>query len=252
MRLRRVSRRTFLTSIAVAGTALAVPAVLPAPAWAHEDDPTSLDRRRAELQARRDQQRAVLTGQNSRNGWEMEKTVDNHGHIYLRPVPGVPIAGIHVRIGDVETVLVHLVRRFHYEVDQVRAGEVVGWQAPETVRASLPESNLASGTAVRIRPGHYPAGSCGNFFPLQLVVLRDILAELDGVVRWGGDDHKVDEALFYLDVPPGDQRLTALVTKLRDWREEPGKGAGSVVDVMSAERRKAATALERRQRSTGG
>ena len=62
-----------------------------------------------------------------------------------------------MRISDVETVLVHLVRRFHYEVDQVRAEEVVGWQAPETVDASLPESNLASGTAVRIRPGHYPA-----------------------------------------------------------------------------------------------
>jgi TAT (twin-arginine translocation) pathway signal sequence len=249
MRLPHISRRTFLTSTAAATAAIAAPAAFPAAAWAKDDDPGSLDKRRAEMETRKNQQRAVLTGQNSHNGWEMEKTADNRGNIYLRPVPGVPVTGIQVRIGAVETVLVHLVRRFHYEVDQLRAGEVVGWQAPESVRPTLPESNLASGTAVRIRPGHYPAGASGNFFPLQLVVLRDILAELDGVVRWGGDDHAVNEALFYLDVGPDDNRLTALVAKLRDWQEEPGKGAGSVVDVTSPQRRKAATDLMQHQRT---
>ncbi|CAM5630015.1 Lipoprotein OS=Streptomyces antimycoticus OX=68175 GN=SSPO_062030 PE=4 SV=1 [Streptomyces antimycoticus] len=81
-----------------------------------------------------------------------------------------------------------MIRRFHYEIDELRKGEVAGWRSPGTVRKGLPEGILASGTAVRIRPGHYPPGVKGGFFPQQEVVLRDILAELDGVVRWGGDD----------------------------------------------------------------
>lgn len=106
-----------------------------------------------------------------------------------------------MRMGDVETILVHLVRRFHYEVEELRAGDVTGWRAPTGERKPTAESNLASGTAVLIRPGHYPVGVRGNFFALQQIVIRDILAELDGVVRWGGDDRRPNEALFSIDVP---------------------------------------------------
>lgn len=52
-----------------------------------------------------------------------------------------------------------------------------------------------------------------------------------------------------IDVPPGDRRLTALVTKLRNWADEPGLGAGSPVDVTDTRRRRAADALERRQKA---
>lgn len=83
------------------------------------------------------------------------------------------------------------------------------------------------------------------------MVIRDILAECDGVVRWGGDDDdRPYEALFSIDVPPGDKRLTDLVAKLRIWADEPGAGPGTQVDVADAKRRKAATALERRQKKT--
>jgi hypothetical protein len=191
-----------------------------------------------------------MTGILSSNGWEMEKITDVLGNIHTRPVPGTPLEGIPVRLGTVEVILVHLVRRFHYEVDQVARGEVTAWQPPGTVRRDRPESNLASGTAVRIRPGHYPAGSRNNFFPRQLVVVRDILAELDGVVRWSGDDRRPDESLFSIDVPPGDRRLTSLETRIRSWQDRPGTGAGAPPDTASASRRRAASALERRQKNT--
>ncbi|WP_374223769.1 hypothetical protein [Streptomyces sp. ISL-11] len=151
-------------------------------------------------------------------------------------------------MGAVEAILVHLIRRFHYEIDELRKGDAVGWRSPGSTRNGLPESNQASGTAVQVRPGHYPAGTRGGFSAHQQVVIRDILAELDGVARWGGDDRKVDEALFYIDVKPGDGRLAKVVDRIRDWKDVPGRGAGSPVEVTLPKRRDAAKAMEYRQR----
>ncbi|WP_055617368.1 hypothetical protein [Streptomyces phaeochromogenes] len=185
----------------------------------------------------------------SPNGWELEEKANDVSTVWTRPVPGTGL-DVDVRIGDVETVLVHVVRRFHYEIDELRKGDLTGWRAPARVKPKRAEGNQASGTAVAIRPGSYPPGARGGFFPPQLMVIRDILAECDGVVRWGGDDDRPYEALFSIDVPPGDKRLTDLVAKLRTWADEPGAGPGTQVDVADAKRRKAATALERRQKET--
>lgn len=191
----------------------------------------------------------MLTGRPSPNGWEMEKVTDGGGTIWSRPVPGTPLEGVTVRIGAPEAVLVHVIRRFHYEIDELRKGDVVGWRRPGAVRKGLPEGNQAFGTAVRIHPGHYPRGVKGGFFPQQEVVIRDILAELDGVVRWGGDDRKPDESLFYLAVKPGDRRPAGVVARLGRWRETPASGAGAPVDVLAPKRRKAATSLAHRRRA---
>ena len=191
----------------------------------------------------------TLTGRTSTNGWELEKVADDHGSIYTRPVTGTRLDGVQVRVGEVEVVLVHLIRRFHYEVDELRQGEVVGWRPPGKVDGRLPESALASGTAVRIRPGHCPVGTSGNLRPLELAVVRDVLAELEGVVRWGGDDPSPDESLFFIDVPPGDGRLTEVADRIRGWRSRAGRGAGAPVDVASPDRRRAAKAMELRQRT---
>ncbi|MFE5560685.1 hypothetical protein [Streptomyces sp. NPDC056544] len=102
---------------------------------------------------------------------------------------------------------------------------------------------MALGTAVQIRPGHYPHGARGGFHPVQTAVVRDVLAELEGVVRWGGGDSTPDESLFYLDAPPGDDRLTRVAARLRGWQEDPARGAGTHVDVQDPRRRQAAQEL---------
>lgn len=245
----RPSRRTIVGGGAALGAAisLAVSGLLPPPAQAARSGPT--DKRMEDalrrLRMRRDR---VLTGTTSRNGWPMEKVVDDRGNIYTRQVPGTPLDGVQMRMGDVEVVLVHLIRRYHYEVEELRVGDVVGWRAPRTVRRTSPQSDQASGTAVRIRPGHHPAGVSGGFFPLQISVIRDVLAELDGVVRWGGDDSTPDEALFAIAVGPDDERLAAVAGRLRGWQDDPARGAGTAVDVLAPARRRAAEALTRRQR----
>jgi len=189
----------------------------------------------------------VTTGQPSLNGWEMEKAADDGGSIWTRPVLGTPLDGVQVRMGDAETVLVHVIQRFHYEIDTLRRGDVVGWRHPAKVRKGLAESNLASGTAVHIRPDFYPSGQRGGYFPNQLVIVRDILADLEGVVRWGGDDRKPDEALFYIAVKPGNGRLLKVANKLRGWAATPGEGAGASADPFAPARRRAAERLARLQ-----
>ncbi|CAM5553536.1 hypothetical protein [Streptomyces afghaniensis 772] [Streptomyces afghaniensis] len=249
---RGLSRRALLGRVAAVGGAVGV-AALPvshflSQAYADAHNPIP-GRVRDALRSAQDRTRRVLAGSRSHNGWEMENVADDGGTVYTRPVPGTPLKGIAVRMGDVETVLVHLVRRFHYEVDGLRRGDVAGWHDPSGVGKGRPESNLASGTAVRIRPGFYPRGARGGFFPQQEVVIRDILAELDGVVRWGGDDPTPDESLFSIDVRPGDKRLAEVAARIRGWQLEPGAGAGAPVNVLAGSRRKAARALERRQRT---
>ncbi|WP_282795735.1 hypothetical protein [Streptomyces sp. CC224B] len=250
---RHVNRRTVLRRavLITAGTAIGTQLVSPTAHGAgRATDPEALRRavRQAQQEARERTAR-ISTGVPSKNGWDMEKVADDRGHIHTRPVPGTPLDGIQVRMGDAETILVHVVRRFHYEIDELRRGDVVGWRHPHTVRKGLAESNQASGTAVQIRPLWYPSGARNGFFPEQLVVVRDILAELDGVVRWGGDDRKADESLFYLAVPPGDKHLARVAARVRAWQAAPGEGAGAPVDVRSRKRRSAAKSLERRQRS---
>jgi hypothetical protein len=120
---------------------------------------------------------------------------------------------------------------------------------PATRFASQHESNHRSGTAVDIRPGWYPAGLAGGFFPHQLVVIRDILAECEGVVRWGGDYRRsVDENHFQIDVRPGDARLRRVAAKLERRAAAHGQGAGSGDYLpFTPARMSRAHALRRRQ-----
>ncbi|MET7493008.1 hypothetical protein [Streptomyces sp900116325] len=181
----------------------------------------------------------------SANGWTLEKEANHVSTVWTRPVAGTGLK-VDVRIGDVELILVHVIRRFHYEVEQIQRVDLAGWRAIGKLDKDLPESNLASGTAVQIRPG---AGAKGGLFPLQELVLRDILADCEGVVRWGGDDSTVNESLFYIDAGPNDERVRKVADKLRDWDATPGEGAGVEVNVLSPSRRSRADRLARTQRS---
>ncbi|WP_225877402.1 M15 family metallopeptidase [Streptomyces resistomycificus] len=144
-----------------------------------------------------------------------------------------------------ETILVHVVRRFHYEIEALRPGDVIGYRTPSTTKGY--ETNHASGTAIDIRPDCYPAGVRGGFFAPQLAVVRDLLADCEGVVRWGGDFTTPDESHFQIDVPPASPEVKRVADKLRSWNATPGDGAGVTRDPQDTDRRSAARALQRRQ-----
>ncbi|MEV7599769.1 hypothetical protein AB0O91_20540 [Kitasatospora sp. NPDC089797] len=226
-----ITRRTAVKGAAVIGTAAAAAALLPGAASAAPTVPAAGPGTR---------ERDLPT---SANGWTLEKEANHVSTVWTRRVAGTGLS-VDIRIGDVEEILVHVVRRFHYEVEELPSGDLLGWQEIGGLRAALPESNLASGTAVRIRPG---ASAKGGFFAHQELVLRDILAECRGVVRWGGDDTEVDESLFYIAPGPEDRQVKRLADELRGQGARPGEGAGSPVDVLSPERRAGAAELARTQ-----
>ncbi|MEU7904929.1 hypothetical protein [Actinoplanes sp. NPDC049118] len=223
----QTNRRTVLRTAALTGAALAVGSALPTSS------------------ASAAEARKPKRPETSANGWTIQTNLDRDSQVWTRSVAGAGLS-VAVWIGDVEAMLLHVVRRFHYEIEEIQQIDLTGWREIGTLRKGLPESNLASGTAVRIRPG---ASAKGGFFPLQEMVLRDILAECEGVVRWGGDDREVDESLFYIAVGPHDKRVRKVADKLRGWEATPGEGAGAGVDVLSPSRRSRAASLARSQRS---
>ncbi|MBQ1092864.1 M15 family metallopeptidase [Streptomyces sp. B93] len=178
------------------------------------------------------------TKDRSANGWEVLATATSFR---------IEGSGYRVQLaeGDAATVLLHVARRFNYEIDQLRSGDVHGWSDDREVAADY-ESNHLSGTAVAIRPLAYPVGSRGNLYPNELVVVRDILTEMDGVVVWGGDFATPKESHFEIAVPPGHPRLKGVARKIRGWEAGPGNEGAGAVDAFDAKRRSAARAFQRR------
>jgi hypothetical protein len=175
----------------------------------------------------------------SANGWPLR-----HKDILQLKVEGSG-ATVALRSGDVATVLLHVARRFHYEVASLQPGQLsqAGDGAPF-------ESNYLSGTAFAIRPDLYPTGAKGNLFPHELAVVRDILAECEGIVRWGGDFKKSPkEGHFQIDVKPGSDKLPKVARKIGQWG--PSKAAGTPRDVFDQSRHLTARVLAKQQIATG-
>ncbi|MGW5096220.1 hypothetical protein ACWEQ1_16785 [Streptomyces nodosus] len=161
----------------------------------------------------------------SANGWGVLTARSSGTTTY--DIPGTDLRVV-LREGDVGTVLAYVAQRFHYDVTRLEAsrGQVIGYSDDRQVKADF-ESNHLSGTALALYPDHYPLGVKGNFFPHQVTAIRDILAELQGVVRWGGDTESPKESVFFIDVPPGSAKLALVTETLRQWSITPGKGAGT-------------------------
>ncbi|MGW4211536.1 M15 family metallopeptidase [Lentzea sp. NPDC004789] len=153
--------------------------------------------------------------EHSANGWEIENGVDAAGQIWTREVQGTGLK-VPLRIGLAQVVLHHVIRRYHYNVDTLRPGEVVGF-LPHDRKQPAYQSNHASGTAIDIRPGSYPVGT-KELFGSQRVAIRSILNECRGLVAWGGDFAVPDEAHFQIAVKPGDKRLAKLVESLAGFK----------------------------------
>ncbi|MFH9129722.1 hypothetical protein ACH4KC_16890 [Streptomyces griseoaurantiacus] len=187
------------------------------------------------------------SGSRSANGWPVKEGTGRPAGIAVHRVEGSN-ASVALLTGDVATVLLHVTRRFHYEIRTLGAGQVHGHTEDRTVRADQ-ESNYLSGTAVALCPDLYPAGARGGLFPHEVTVVRDILAECQAVVRWGGDDPVAPkEGHFQIDVRPGDAGLRKLAEKIEKWNRTPGEGAGTI-DAFTPRRLRAAEAMRARQRA---
>ncbi|KOX18585.1 hypothetical protein ADK67_35805 [Saccharothrix sp. NRRL B-16348] len=156
-------------------------------------------------------------------------------------------ASVTLLSGPSAVVLLHVARRFHYEVDALGAEDITGYAE---VPAGTPfAADYRSGTAIAILAARYPAGATGGLFPHELAIVRDVLAECEGVVRWGGDFRETPkEGHFRVDVKPGDPTLARVAKKIGGWVDGPGRGAPA--DPFAPGRRQAAERLAERQLAT--
>lgn len=119
-----------------------------------------------------------------------------------------------VRYRHVHQVLEHLCARFNAEVETINVAWSWGY-APRNVRgSSTVVSNHASATAIDLNAPAHPLGVRGTFSGRQVAVIRDILADLDGVIRWGGDyKNRPDEMHFEIVGTPAQVKAAAKALK---------------------------------------
>jgi hypothetical protein len=176
----------------------------------------------------------------SGNGWHV---LDDFAHVEVEG------SGLRIALagGPASSILTHVARRWHYEIDSLRAGDLVGGTPVGAV--TVPEqSNYFSGTAVGIRPGYYPVGQSGNLFAAEHRVVDDIVAECAGVVRWGGTLTVPMEGHFQIDLPPDDSRVRALATRFGLTDSIDSSLSAGTIDASDPARRKHAKAFRRQHR----
>lgn len=118
---------------------------------------------------------------NSQNGWP----VVGQSAVTDRAVHGVEFPNGWLK-GDVDVVFTYLIGRLHREVEPIDNGGCWGWFVKK-IEGSATISNHASGTAIDYNAPAHPMGSRNTYNAAKRAKIRAILADLDGVVRWGGD-----------------------------------------------------------------
>jgi len=145
----------------------------------------------------------------SQNGWPAAKDTP-----LQKLTVGAASFAPGVRKGDVHTILGYVARRFNSEVEKLVKDTCWGF-AYRDISGSTDLSNHASGTAIDCNAPQHPLGKAGTFSAAQVKAIHKIIADCNGVVRWGGDyNGRKDEMHFEINVPPGNAKIAALVKKI--------------------------------------
>ena len=157
----------------------------------------------------------------SQNGWDAYSDYGDPALVSNPTIPGIAVQVLGgLRSGNVATVLLWIAAQFNARVEPVLQEQGVWGFEPRPIRGSSELSNHASGTAEDLNSARHPLGASGTFTAAQVNTIHGILAQCDGVVRWGGDySGRVDEMHF--EINDGPSAVAALAAKLNgtplDW-----------------------------------
>jgi len=141
----------------------------------------------------------------SQNGWTINPPLAD------LTVHGVTFGGAHT--GDAHVVLEYVATRYDAEVERLIAG-TCGCYNPRKIPGSDVWSNHASATAIDCNWQRHPLGARGTYTAAQVRAIRRILADCNGVIRWGGDyNSTVDEMHF--EINKNAAAVKALADKIR-------------------------------------
>ncbi len=123
------------------------------------------------------------------------------------PIPGHRFPG-GIKSGDVETIFTYLVVNLDARVEPIDLylpGDEWGYHYKQSANSPKLISCHSSGTAIDYNATRHPNGRRNTWTPVQVLEIRKILAELDGVVRWLGDATGTpDEMHFEIRGTPAD------------------------------------------------
>lgn len=128
--------------------------------------------------------------------------------------------------GDVDTIFRYLITRLHHEVEPIVPGSCWGWFV-KPIEGSATISNHSSGTAIDYNAERHPMGVRDTYSSGDRSRIRAILADLDGVVRWGGTySTRPDDMHFEINAPASEvARVAARIREDDDVTKDEVKAA---------------------------
>lgn len=137
----------------------------------------------------------------SYNDWLASPAPKDFGGLDNRVVPGTFDTRLRpgVRAGAVAEVLFYVAAQLHARVESgalYNPGDEWGY----SFRKNRNADNLschASGTAFDWNATRHPNGKSGTYSREQVAEIRKILAEVGGIVRWGGDFSKTKDEMHF-------------------------------------------------------
>jgi hypothetical protein len=150
-------------------------------------------------------------------------------------VPGTQDVRITVADGAAGDVLMYVASQFDARVEDLdldsSRGELDDWgYAARPIRGGTTTSNHASATAEDFNATRHPLDARGTFTRQQVNNIHTILAEVDNVVRWGGDySGRADEMHFEINAGPA--AVQRVADRLRN------EGTGFLMSLSAQEQR---------------
>lgn len=142
----------------------------------------------------------------SQNGWPVYDSA---------PPATTPYITGRVRPGDVDVIFTWLGEQFNERVEHIRKDWSWGWAKRPIRGRTATISNHASATANDFNAPAHVLGKRNTFSPKQEDEIHEILRELEGVIRWGGDyQNRADEMHF--EIIKGAAAVRQVADKIRN------------------------------------
>jgi hypothetical protein len=134
----------------------------------------------------------------SYNGWPANSDPAAIGVDKSFDVNGVTFPG-GVKANDVSTVLGYVFTQLDERVEEAVPGWCWGWTYKQNVNNPSQLSNHASATAGDYNAPYHPNGGAQyeGWSPAEVDEVRRILAEVDGVIRWGADYSGTKDSMHF-------------------------------------------------------
>lgn len=161
----------------------------------------------------------------SRNGWDVYTSSSNKKLVNFPWITG------RVRNGDHYVVLNYLAERFNRDVEPIRKDWSWGYAYRDVRGVGGIVSEHATGTAVDFNAPAHPIGKKNTFSVAKRGVIRQIVKDLQGSVRWGGEWSRPDDMHF--ELVGGNKKVGEVAALIR-----AGKLPGSVAPVGNVEKPK--------------